>query len=59
MSVASARSVVWFVVLQVHLKSRFIMNGVCVVWKGWIDCTRLDGTGCLEFDEEKSSVRND
>ncbi|XP_067931836.1 core-binding factor subunit beta-like [Watersipora subatra] len=41
---------------KVHLKSRFIMNGVCVVWKGWIDCNRLDGTGCLEFDEEKSLI---
>ncbi|KAF6027938.1 CBFB [Bugula neritina] len=40
--------------LQVHLKARFILNGVCVIWKGWIDCNRLDGTGCLEFDEEKS-----
>jgi len=43
--------------LQVHLKARFILNGVCVIWKGWIDCNRLDGTGCLEFDEEKSLVR--
>ena len=32
------------------------MNGVCVIFKGWIDCTRLDGTGCLEFDEEKALV---
>ena len=32
------------------------MNGVCVIWKGWIDCSRLDGTGCLEFDEDKALV---
>jgi len=41
---------------KVHLKSRYIMNGVCVIFKGWIDCTRLDGTGCLEFDEEKALI---
>ena len=22
---------------KVHLKSQFIINGVCVVWKGWLD----------------------
>lgn len=43
---------------KVHLKSRFIMNGVCVVWKGWIDLQRLDGTGCLEFDEEKAMLED-
>lgn len=30
------------------------MNGVCVVWKGWIDLQRLDGAGYLEFDEDKA-----
>nr|XP_006113875.1 core-binding factor subunit beta isoform X1 [Pelodiscus sinensis] len=31
-----------------------ILNGVCVIWKGWIDLQRLDGMGCLEFDEERA-----
>lgn len=41
---------------QVFIKSRFIMNGVCVVWKGWLDLQRLDGAGYLEFDEDKAKV---
>ena len=41
---------------QVHLKSQFIMNGVCVIWRGWIELSRLDGTGCLEFDEDRARV---
>lgn len=32
------------------------MNGVCVRWRGWIDLERLDGVGCLEFDEDKALV---
>ncbi|XP_064640703.1 core-binding factor subunit beta-like isoform X2 [Lineus longissimus] len=43
---------------KVHLKSRFIMNGVCVAWRGWIDLQRLDGTGCLEYDEERAQVED-
>uniref|UniRef100_A0A4W3HF58 Core-binding factor subunit beta n=1 Tax=Callorhinchus milii TaxID=7868 RepID=A0A4W3HF58_CALMI len=31
-----------------------ILNGVCVIWKGWIDLQRLDGMGFLEFDEERA-----
>lgn len=34
-----------------HIKSAFILNGVCVFWRGWIDLQRLEGFGCLEFDE--------
>lgn len=41
---------------QVHLKSRFIFNGVCVIWRGSIDLTRLDGSGRLEFDAEKAKI---
>ncbi|CAH1129328.1 unnamed protein product [Ceutorhynchus assimilis] len=37
---------------KVHIKSSFIMNGVCVRWRGYIDLERLDGLGTLEFDEE-------
>jgi Core binding factor beta subunit len=33
------------------------MNGVCVRWKGWVDLERLDGVGCLEYDEDKAQVR--
>ncbi|KAL3858969.1 hypothetical protein ACJMK2_009214 [Sinanodonta woodiana] len=43
---------------KVHLKSQFIMNGVCVVWRGWIDLNRLDGVGCLEFDAERAEVED-
>ena len=32
------------------------MNGVCVIWKGWIDLQRLDGSGYLDFDEERAQV---
>lgn len=35
------------------------MNGVCVRWRGWVDLERLDGVGCLEYDEETAQVRND
>lgn len=31
------------------------MNGVCVRWRGWIDLERLDGVGCLEYDEERAA----
>jgi len=41
---------------QVHLKSRFILNGVCVSWRGWIDLRRLDGVGRIEFDSESAEV---
>lgn len=40
---------------QVHLRSRLIMNGVCVMWRGWIDLERLDGVGCLEYDEKRAA----
>ena len=46
-----------FVILQVHIKSRLILNGVCAKWRGWIDMDRLDGVGCVEFDEEAARVR--
>jgi len=41
----------------VHIKSRFILNGVCARWRGWIDQDRLDGVGCIEFDEEAARVK--
>ncbi|XP_069757281.1 core-binding factor subunit beta isoform X1 [Narcine bancroftii] len=39
---------------KVYLKAPMILNGVCVIWKGWIDLVRLDGMGCLEFDEDRA-----
>ena len=41
---------------QVHIRSRFILNGVCAKWRGWVDLDRLDGVGCVEFDEEAARV---
>lgn len=31
------------------------MNGVCVLFKGWLDLERLDGVGCLEYDERRGA----
>lgn len=39
-----------------HIKSRFIMNGVSVIFKGYIDVQRLDGAGYIEYDEENAKV---
>lgn len=43
---------------KVHLRSHFIMNGVCVRWRGWIDLERLEGIGCLEFDEKAAAIED-
>ncbi|XP_059614058.1 protein big brother [Phlebotomus argentipes] len=40
---------------KVHIKSHFIMNGVCVRFRGWLDLERLDGVGCLEYDERRAA----
>lgn len=42
---------------QVFLKAPMILNGVCVIWRGWIDLQRLDGMGYLEYDDERAQVR--
>ena len=34
------------------------MNGVCVRWKGYVDLERLDGAGCVEFDEESATLED-
>lgn len=39
---------------RAHIKSRFIMNGVCVQFRGWLDCESLDGVGCIEYVEERA-----
>ena len=44
--------------LQVHLKSPFILNGVCVRWKGYVDLERLDGAGVVEFDDESATLED-
>ena len=44
---------------QVHLKAPFILNGVCVKWKGYVDMERLDGVGCIEFDEETAKMEDE
>ena len=41
---------------QVHIRSHFIMNGICVTFRGWVDLDRLDGVASLEFDEERASI---
>lgn len=45
------------VCVQVYLKAPMILNGVCVIWRGWIDLQRLDGMGCLEYDDERAQVQ--
>ena len=40
------------------MRSPFILNGVCVRWKGYLDMERLDGVGCIEFDEEMANVED-
>lgn len=47
-----------FFLLQVCLKSQFILNGVCVIWRGYIDLNRLDGVGHVEFDSQRAKVRH-
>ncbi|XP_050698080.1 protein big brother-like isoform X1 [Eriocheir sinensis] len=43
---------------KVHIKSHFIMNGVCVRWRGYVDLERLDGVGCLEYDEDTARLED-
>ncbi|XP_022661238.1 core-binding factor subunit beta-like isoform X1 [Varroa jacobsoni] len=43
---------------RVYIRSSFIMNGVCVRWKGWLDLHKLEGMGCLEFDEERAKIED-
>lgn len=47
-----------FLFFQLHLKAPMILNGVCIRWRGWLDLERLDGVGCLEFDEENAMVED-
>jgi Core binding factor beta subunit len=31
------------------------MNGVCIRFRGWLDLERLDGIGCVEYDEKRAA----
>ena len=42
--------------LQVHMCSPFILNGVCVKWVGWIDLHTLNGKAKLVYDAETAAV---
>lgn len=43
---------------KVHIRSPFILNGVCCRWKGYMDLERLDGVGCIEFDEDAATLED-
>lgn len=43
---------------KVHLRSSMIIDGVCIRWRGWIDLERLDGIGCLEYDEDRGRIED-
>ena len=44
---------------RVYLRSRFIMNGVCVLWVGWIDLETLNGKAKLMYDEEQAKLEDE
>lgn len=35
-----------------------IIDGVCIRWRGYIDLERLDGVGCLEYDEDRGRIED-
>lgn len=35
-----------------------IIDGVCIRWRGWIDLERLDGVGCVEYDEDRGRIED-
>lgn len=35
-----------------------IIDGVCIRWRGYIDLERLDGIGCLEYDEDRGRLED-
>ena len=46
----------FYLATKVFLRSHLIMNGVCVLFVGWLNIIKLDGVGYLTFDEERSQV---
>ena len=43
---------------QVHIKAPFILNGVCVLWQGWINLQTLEGMGSIQFDAEAAKIED-
>ncbi|PAA77039.1 hypothetical protein BOX15_Mlig017377g1, partial [Macrostomum lignano] len=43
---------------RIRLKSRFILNGVCVQWQGYMDSNSLSGRGRIVFDADRAEVEN-
>nr|XP_027199372.1 protein big brother-like [Dermatophagoides pteronyssinus] len=43
---------------KVHIRSSMIIDGVCIRWRGYIDLERLDGIGCLEYDEDRGRIED-
>ena len=43
---------------KVHIKAPFILNGVCVLWQGWIHLQTLEGIGCIQFDAEAAKIED-
>lgn len=43
---------------KVFLKCPLIMNGVSVLFVGWLNIIKLDGVGYLMFDEERSKIED-
>jgi len=37
---------------KVHICTSFILNGVCVRWRGWLCLDKLEGVGSLDLDLE-------
>ena len=38
------------------MQCKFIMNGVCVKWIGWMDVETLNGKARLIYDEDQAKV---
>ncbi|XP_063439259.1 core-binding factor subunit beta-like isoform X1 [Mytilus trossulus] len=43
---------------KVHLKSQFILNGVCVIFRAALDLIRLDGVGSLDYDSDRAEAED-
>lgn len=41
--------------LQITFESRFILNGVCVILRGILNCELMTGSSTLHFDEERAA----
>ncbi|XP_040564425.1 core-binding factor subunit beta [Lepeophtheirus salmonis] len=43
---------------KVHFDVPFIVNGVCVRWKGVLNMEKLDGVGALRFDDDSARIED-